>query len=193
MANQTVETDEVTAGIGPNQPLRLVGVALVVLLWIADLLTNHTHVEKVLGLVLIAVLIQAAVGDIEDRRIRNRLTVPAAVAALLIGVVMHPKGVPAQVLWGLGAGAFMMFFAIISRGGLGMGDVKLAVVMGLFLSKYVLVALLVGLLASGVFSLGVLAVRGVSAGRKTKIPLGPFLALGGVVAVLAGPSLMHGT
>lgn len=190
MANQTVETDEVSAGIGPSPPLRLVGVALVVLLWAADLLVHHTNVQKVLGLVLIAVLIQAAIGDIEERRIRNRLTVPASVAALVIGLVMHPSGVPAQILWGLGAGAFLMFFAIISRGGLGMGDVKLAVVMGLFLSRYVLVALVIGLLASGVFSLGVLAVRGVSAGRKTKIPLGPFLAFGGVVAVLLGPSLL---
>ncbi len=189
MAGETVEQQE-NPGIGRNQPLRLGGVALIVVLWVADLLTHHTSVEKVLGLVLIPVLVQAAISDIEERRIKNRLTVPAAAAALVIGLVMHPKGVPAQVLWGLGAGAFLMFFAIISRGGLGMGDVKLGVVLGLFLSKYVFVALVVGLLASGLFSLAVLASRGFSEGRRTKIALGPFLAFGGVVAVLVGPRLL---
>ncbi len=189
MANETVEPQP-NAGIGRNQPLRLAGAALVLVLWVANLLTHHTSVQKVLGLVLILVLVQAAIGDIEERRIRNRLTVPAAVAALVIGLVMHPKGVPAQVLWGLGAGAFLMFFAIVSRGGLGMGDVKLGVVLGLFLSKYVFVALVVGLLASGLFSLAVLVSHGMAEGRKTKIALGPFLAFGGVVAVLVGPRLL---
>ncbi len=189
MASETVEP-EPTAGIGRNQPLRLAGAVLVVALWAAELLTDHTGVQKVLGLVLILVLVQAAISDIEERRIKNALTVPAAVAALAIGLVMHPTGVPAQILWGLGAGAFLMFFAMISRGGLGMGDVKLGVVLGLFLSRYVVVALIVGLLASGVFSLGVLLARGVSEGRRTKIALGPFLAFGGIVAVLAGPSLL---
>ena len=65
--------------------------------------------------------------------------------------------------------------------------VKLGFVLGLYLSKYVLVALVVSLIASAIFSDGVLAKLGVGEGRKTKIPLGPFLALGGVVAVLAGP------
>jgi leader peptidase (prepilin peptidase)/N-methyltransferase len=70
-----------------------------------------------------------------------------------------------------------------------MGDAKLGFVLGLFLSRYVIVAMVVGLLASAVLSIGVLLVRGLSAGRKTAIPLGPFLALGGVVALLAGPTL----
>ena len=71
-----------------------------------------------------------------------------------------------------------------------MGDVKLGVVLGLFLSRYVLVALVVGLLASA--RLQPRRARqpaGSAVGRKTAIPLGPFLAFGGVVAVLAGPSL----
>ena len=100
---------------------------------------------------------------------------------------MHPSGLPAQVFAGLGAGAFLLLFALLSGGGLGMGDVKLGVVLGLFLGKYVVVALVAGLIASAIFSIGVLAKRGVAAGRKTKIPMGPFLALGGIVAVLAGP------
>jgi leader peptidase (prepilin peptidase)/N-methyltransferase len=73
-----------------------------------------------------------------------------------------------------------------------MGDAKLGMVLGLYLSRYTFLAMVVGLAASAVFSLGVLAVRGLSAGRRTAIPLGPFLALGGVVGLLAGPSLHLG-
>lgn len=186
MAEQTSSSEQ-RAGIGPNQPLRLAATVAMVILWVADLLVHHSHVQKVLGLVLIAVLARITVTDIEERRIPNSVTIPASLAALVIGLVMHPSGLPAQVFAGLGAGAFLLLFALLSGGGLGMGDVKLGVVLGLFLGKYVVVALVAGLIASAIFSIGVLAKRGVAAGRKTKIPMGPFLALGGIVAVLAGP------
>jgi leader peptidase (prepilin peptidase)/N-methyltransferase len=186
MAEQTPESKP-GGGTGRNEPLRLTVTVAMVGLWVADLLVHHSDVEKVLGFVLIAVLARVTITDIEERRIKNTLMIPAAGIALVIGLVMHISGVPNQIFAGLAAGAFLFFFTLLSRGGLGMGDVKLGVVLGLFLGKYVLVALVVGLVASAVFSIGVIAKRGVSEGRTTKIPLGPFLALGGVVAVLAGP------
>jgi leader peptidase (prepilin peptidase) / N-methyltransferase len=176
-------------GIGRNEPLRVAGTALMIALWVGDLAVHHSTVQKVLGLVLIAVLVRITISDLEERRIHNRVTFPAAFAALVIGLFLHPFGIPAQLIAGFATGAFMVFFAIVSPGGLGMGDAKLGIVLGLYLSRYVLLALVVGLGASAVFSIGVLTVRGISSGRKTKIPLGPFLALGGVVALLAGPSL----
>jgi len=176
-------------GTERNEPLRIAGTVLLIALWVADLAVHHSTVQKVLGVVLIAVLVRVTISDLEERRIRNRVTFPAAIAALVIGLLLHVSGVPGQLLAGVATGIFLMFFALASRGGLGMGDAKLGIVLGLFLSKYVLLAMLVGLCASAVFSIGVLAVRGVKVGRKTAIPLGPFLALGGVVALLAGPSL----
>jgi leader peptidase (prepilin peptidase) / N-methyltransferase len=137
--------------------------------------------------------VHVAITDLEERRSKHRITFPAAIAAVLIGIVMHLDGLPGQLVAGVAVGAFLMLFAVLSRGGLGMGDVKLGVVLGLFLSKYVIVALVVGLLASAVLSIAVLVSRGISVGRKTAIPLGPFLAFGGVVAVLAGPHLLAGT
>lgn len=180
-------------GGGRNEPLRIAVTALMIALWVADLLVHHSSVRKVLGFVLIAVLARVTITDLEERKIRNRLTLPAGVAAVLIGLVMHPSGVPAQLIAGLATGAFLTFFAVVSRGGLGMGDAKLGVVLGLFLGRYVILALVVGLVASAIFSIGVLVARGLHAGRKTAIPMGPFLALGGVVAVLAGSSLHVGT
>ncbi|HEX3804633.1 MAG TPA: A24 family peptidase [Solirubrobacteraceae bacterium] len=192
MAEQTAERNA-SAGTGRNEPLRLAGTVLMIALWSADLLVHHSNVQKVLGFVLIVVLVRITISDIEERRIKNRVTFPAALLALLIGLVLHLSGLPGQIVAGLAAGAFLTLFALLSRGGLGMGDAKLGFVLGLYLSKYVLVALIVGLLASAVFSLGVLASRGLAEGRKTAIPLGPFLALGGVVAVLAGPWLLSAT
>jgi len=194
MAEQTVEAGtESSKGLGRNEPLRLVGTVLLIALWVADLLVHHSTVHKVLGLVLIPVLVQVTISDLEERRIKNVVTVPAAFAALVIGLALHPSGLPGQLLAGVATLAFLTFFAIVSRGGLGMGDAKLGLVLGLFLSRYVITALVIGLVASAIFGLGVMAVRGFGAGRKTAIALGPFLALGGVVALLAGPGLHLGT
>lgn len=192
MAEQTVEGEQ-QVGVGRSEPLRLVGTVLLVILWAADLLVHHSDVQRVLGFVLIAVLVRATITDLEERRIRNPLTLSASVVALLIGLVMSPDGIPAQVLWALGTGAFMLFFAIVSRGGLGMGDVKLGAVMGLFLSRYVAFAVAIGLLASSIYGVMLMIRYGFKQGRRTAIPLGPFLALGGVAAVLAGPWLLSAT
>lgn len=182
------------AGTGRNEPLRIVGTVLLIALWIVELEFHRSAEQHVLGLVLIAVLVRVTISDLEERRIKNTVTLPASLAALLIGLFMHPSGLPGQVIAGFATGAFLTFFALVSRGGLGMGDAKLGVVLGLFLSKYVIVAMVVGLVASSLFSIGVLLFKGFSAGRKTAIPLGPFLALGGVVALLLGPQLLdHGT
>jgi prepilin signal peptidase PulO-like enzyme (type II secretory pathway) len=186
VAEQIPDSDP-KAGIGRNQPLRLSVAVAMVAIWVADLLVHHSHVEKVLGFVLIAVLARITVTDIEERRIPDRVTVPASAVALLIGLLMHTSGLPAQVLAGLATGVGLFVVALVSRGGLGMGDVKLGLVLGLFLSRYVVVALIAGVIASAIFSLGVLAKQGLSAGLRTKIAMGPFLAIGGVVAVLAGP------
>ncbi len=180
-------------GIGRNQPLRLLAGVLMIVLWGADLDVHHSHVQKVLGLVLIAALTQITVTDLESRRIQNHVTFPAAVLALLIGLIMHPSGLGGQVVAGVATGAVLFLVAIFSRGGIGMGDVKLGALLGLFLGRYVVLALVVGLLASALLSIGVLSAKGVAAGRKTTIPLGPFLALGGVVALLLGPSLHWAT
>ena len=188
------QTDlESGGGIGRSQPLRIAGLVLLLPLWVANLAIHHSDVEKVLGFVLIPVLVQVSITDLEERRIWDRVTLPAAVVALVIGLLMHPSGVPEQLVAGALTGAFLFVFAVLSRGGLGMGDVKLGVVLGLFLGKDVLTALIVGLLASSVLSVIVLVRHGIKRGRKMPIPLGPFLAFGGVVAVLAGPLLQHST
>jgi leader peptidase (prepilin peptidase)/N-methyltransferase len=74
---------------------------------------------------------------------------------------------------------------------MGMGDVKLAAVLGLFLGRSVAVALIVGVFVGAVVGGIVVARVGVAKGRKTAVPFGPFLALGGVVGLLVGPTIVH--
>jgi leader peptidase (prepilin peptidase)/N-methyltransferase len=158
---------------------------------VAVVLVKHGANEILLGWGLVAVLVPVTLTDIEHRLIPNKITAPGAVAAIVIGLVTHPAGVPGQVVAGVGAGLFLFLFAVIFRGALGMGDVKLGGVLGLYLSGSVVVAMVVGILAGGVGAVVVLARSGVKAGAKAKIAYGPYLALGGVVGLLAGPHILH--
>jgi len=165
--------------------------ALTCALAVAVVLVRHSVHDIALGLVLVVVLVPVALIDFEHRIIPNRITVPAAIAAVGIGLATRPSGVPEQLIAGAAAGAFLLAFVLVYPRGMGMGDVKLAAVLGLFLGRSVVVAMLVGVLSATIVG-GVIMVRvGVAAGRKTAVPFGPFLALGGVVALLAGSPILH--
>jgi len=146
--------------------------------------------DVLLGLVLLALLVPIALIDLDHRVIPNRLTAFGAVAALAIGVATDLDGVPQQLVAGAAAGGFLLVAALARPGGMGMGDVKLAAMLGLFLGREVAVALLVALLAGTLVGVAIMARAGVREGRRTAIPFGPFLALGGVVALLAGPAVV---
>lgn len=146
--------------------------------------------DVLLGLTLVALLVPSALIDLDHRIIPNRLTALGAVAALAIGLATDPGGVPQQLIAGAAAGGFLLLAALARPGGMGMGDVKLAGMLGLFLGRDVAVALLVALVAGTLVGVVVMARRGVEEGRRTAIPFGPFLALGGVVALVAGPAIV---
>jgi leader peptidase (prepilin peptidase)/N-methyltransferase len=165
--------------------------ALTAVLAVAVVLTRHSAHDIALGLVLVAVLVPVALIDLETRLIPNKITLPAAAAAIAIGLITRPAGVPEQLISGAAAGGFLLFFALAYPRGMGMGDVKLAAVMGLFLGRAVAPALLSGVLAGALFGGLVMARLGVEKGRKTAVPFGPFLAFGGVIGVLAGPAIVH--
>ena len=143
----------------------------------------------VLELPLAATLIVVAVVDIQRRIVPNPIVLVAAVYAVVAGAVVDPGGLPEQLA--AGAGAFVAFLAIALAypAGMGMGDVKLAGVMGLYLGVDVLPALLVAFLSGSVVGVAVMARGGIDK-RKTGLPFAPFLAFGGLVALLMGPQLI---
>jgi leader peptidase (prepilin peptidase)/N-methyltransferase len=166
--------------------------ALTAALAVAVVLTKHSAHDLALGLVLVGVLVPVALIDLDHRIIPNLITGPAAVLALAIGLATGTThGLVEQLISGAAGAGFLLVFALLYPAGMGMGDVKLAGVLGLFLGPSVAVAILVAVLAGSLAGGLVMARRGVKEGRKMGIPFGPFLALGGVVALLAGPTIIH--
>jgi leader peptidase (prepilin peptidase) / N-methyltransferase len=143
-----------------------------------------------LGLVLVGFLVPMALIDLEHKIIPNRLTGPAAIVALVLGLALDPSGEPARLAAAAAAGGLFLVAALAKPGGMGMGDVKLAGVLGLFLGGSVAVALMTALVLGTLVGGIVIARVGAEAGRKTAVPFGPFLAVGGVVAVLVGDPLI---
>jgi leader peptidase (prepilin peptidase) / N-methyltransferase len=117
--------------------------------------------------------------------------IAGTVAALVILTLTSPDDIPEHLIAAFAAGGFLLIAAIAYPSGMGMGDVKLAFVMGLFLGREVGVAMLVALVAGSVVDIAIMARKGAQEGRKTAIPFGPFLALGGFVALLAGDPVVE--
>jgi leader peptidase (prepilin peptidase) / N-methyltransferase len=160
-------------------------------LCVGAVLVHHSASAIALSVALIVVVLPAAAIDLEHRIIPNRITGAGALLAVAIGVALDPGGEPARLLAGLAAGGFLLVAALAYPAGMGMGDVKLVAVMGLFLGASVAPAVLVALLAGVLFGGLVIARKGGGAARKTAVPFGPFLALGALVSVYAGPEIVH--
>ena len=134
-----------------------------------------------------AVLVAVTSTDLTHRIIPNRIVLPAAAIVLVGHTLLDPS--PAWVLGALGASGFLFVAALAYPAGMGMGDVKLALLLGAMLGKLVAVGLMLGMLFALVPSVVLLARHG-RAARKMGIPFAPFLALGAVVALFAGNELL---
>ena len=141
--------------------------------------------EVIPGLLLAFALVGLTAIDLRYRIIPNRVTLPLVIAGAALAVALRLSYAPELGLAAVAAGGFLLIAALLSPSGLGMGDVKLAFVLGLFLGKSVIVAIVAGLVASAVPALILMLLHGRSA-RKMHLALGPFLALGGMLALLAG-------
>ena len=135
-----------------------------------------------------AVLVAVSVIDLEHRIIPNRIVLPATVVVLVANSVRDLS--PEWALAALAGSGFLFAAAIAYPAGMGMGDVKLALLMGAALGRAVSVALMVGMVAALVPSVVLLARHGAKA-RKMGIPFGPFLAIGSVVALFWGHEILH--
>jgi len=173
--------------ISPRYPLVE---AMTAALCVGAVLVHHTAVAIALSIALILIVVPSALIDLEHRIIPNRITVLGAISALALGLALDPAGEPERLIAGAAAGGFLLLAALAYPGGMGMGDVKLAGVMGLFLGSSVAPALLIALLLGVLLGALVIARKGPRAGRKTAVPFGPFLALGALVAVFVGHPLV---
>src|SRR3954468_202549 len=160
------------------------------LLYALVVVVGDDALEIVLGLLLVTALVPITLIDLELRVIPNRITLPAAVAAVVAALVIDISFVPQQLIAGAAAGGFFLLAALAYPRGMGMGDVKLAGMLGLYLGRAVAPAVFAGLIAGVLVGAAVIARKGAREGRKTAVPFGPFLALGGLFALFAGDPII---
>ena len=175
------------AKVPATYPLLEAGLAAV---FVAILLRySDDGIEIALGACLAATLATITLTDLEHRVIPNKVLIVAALVAVGLLVAGDRDALAEHAIAAAIAFAVMFLIAIVYPRGMGMGDVKLAGVMGLYLGKAVAPALLIGFAAGALFGLALIASRGAEA-RKQAVPFGPFLALGGLIAIFVGPDIV---
>jgi leader peptidase (prepilin peptidase) / N-methyltransferase len=168
-------------------PLAALGLAALVagaLLWL-----ERGIAGLALGLAFVSVLVAVTLTDLERRVIPNRVLLAGAVVGIAILAPADPGSLPERAIAAVAAGGFLLLGAVANREGMGMGDVKLAALMGLYLGPAVVPALLVAFAGGALVGLAIIAREGARA-RGHALPFAPFLAVGGVVGLWAGESMV---
>ena len=157
------------------------------LLVVACVLEFGLTFEAAIAAFFCCVLVAISAIDIAYRIVPDKIVLPSTLIVLVAQTIRDPS--PEWILAAFGAALFLFLAAVVYPAGMGMGDVKLALLMGAALGKVVAVALMVGMVAALVPGVYLLARHGRSA-RKMGIPFAPFLALGSIVALFFGDALL---
>jgi leader peptidase (prepilin peptidase)/N-methyltransferase len=143
--------------------------------------------EAIVAAAFCIVLVVLSAIDVEHRIVPNGIVLPAAVVVLVAQTALYPS--PEWAIGALGAATFLFVVALVFPQGMGMGDVKLALLLGAMLGHLVVVALMIGVLAA-LGPSAVLAMRHGRSARKMAIPFAPFLAFGAVGTLLLGERIL---
>jgi leader peptidase (prepilin peptidase) / N-methyltransferase len=141
--------------------------------------------HALVGAILSVALVVLTAIDLDRRLLPDAIVLPTLAVVLILQIALYPDHALEWVLAALAAALFFFIPLLIYPAGMGMGDVKLAALLGAALGKSVAAAILAGLLAAGVVALLVLARQGLGA-RKKAIAFGPFLAFGGLLVLFLG-------
>jgi leader peptidase (prepilin peptidase) / N-methyltransferase len=174
------------APISPRYPLVELATALV---FAAVVAVRGFDDDLVLELPFVATLIALAAIDFDHKLLPNKIVYPMAAYGVIATLLVDMGDLVENLIAGAGAFAFLLVAVIAYPRGMGMGDVKLAGAMGLYLGLSVIPALLVAFLSGSIVGVIIIAREG-AAGRKKAVPFGVFLAFGGIVGVLFGPDLI---
>ena len=172
--------------ISPRYPLVE---ALTAAVFVAVVAVRDVDPELALELPFAAMLIAVAGIDLEHRIVPNKILLPAAIWGIGGAALIRTGDLPELLIAGAAAFVVLLLAALAYPAGMGMGDVKLVGVMGLFLGYSVAPAMFIAFIAGSLVGVGMLMRHG-SKARKMGVPFGPFLALGGLIALLAGPELI---
>jgi leader peptidase (prepilin peptidase) / N-methyltransferase len=143
------------------------------------------NAHAVVGAILAVSLVLLTAIDLDRRLLPDAIVLPALAVVLILQVAFYPDHALEWVLGALIAALFFFVPLLVYPAGMGMGDVKLAALLGAALGKSAAAAIFAGLLAAAAVALFVLAREGLGA-RKKAIPFGPFLAFGGLLGLFLG-------
>jgi leader peptidase (prepilin peptidase)/N-methyltransferase len=173
--------------ISPRYPLVEAATALLCGLVV---LAKGFDEDAVIPLVLVLLMVPVTLIDLDHRIIPNKLMVLGAVLAPALVVWLEPDAIVEHLIAGAAGGGFFLLAVLAYPRGMGVGDIKLAAVLGLFLGRAVGPAVFIALVSGTLVGALIMARKGVAEGRKTAVPFGPFLALGGVVALFVGDAMI---
>jgi leader peptidase (prepilin peptidase)/N-methyltransferase len=173
--------------ISPRYPIVEAGTALLCALVVV---VKGPDEDAILGIVLVLLLVPVTLIDLDHHMIPNKITYPGFVLGVVLVAVLDSGSLVESLIASAGAGGFLFVAWFLYPRGMGMGDVKLAFVLGIFLGRAVVPAMFTAFLAGALVGALVIARMGVKDGRKAGIPFGPWLALGGVVGLLAGDAIV---
>jgi leader peptidase (prepilin peptidase)/N-methyltransferase len=143
-----------------------------------------------LPIVFVLVLIPITFIDLDLQIIPDKITGPAVIAGAILVATTRTDDIVEHLIAAFAAFAFLYAAVYAYPKGMGVGDVKLAFVMGLFLGRAVAPGMMIAFLTGSLVGVAIMAKKGVAAGRKTKVPFGPFLAFGSVVALFYGDDIV---
>jgi len=178
-------------------PLVELGTAL---LFVAAFFKFGLDLKFLFAVLMLVVLLAVAVVDIQRQIIPNRIILPSLIAAPLLAVVAGlagRQGMPIvgtvgyleMVIGFILGGGLLLLIALVRPGGMGGGDIKLAAFMGIFLGRYVLIALFIGFLLGSLA--GIIAMAFFHKSRKDLLPFGPYLSLGAMLTIFFGLELFQ--
>jgi leader peptidase (prepilin peptidase) / N-methyltransferase len=159
------------------------------LVFAAVVLVRGFDDDLIIELPFVAALIALAGIDLDHKLLPNKIVYPLAAWGVVAVLIADRDDLVEHLVAGAGAFLFLFLAVLAYPRGMGMGDVKLAGAMGIYLGASVIPALLIAFLSGSVVGIAIIAREGAEA-RKKAVPFGIFLALGGIVGVLAGPELV---
>ena len=165
--------------------------AVTAALLVAVVLDKGADSDALLGIAFVILLVPVTLIDLDHRIIPNTLMLVGTVVSVALVLLTDPGALTEHLIAAAAAGGFLLIAALAYPAGMGMGDVKLAAVMGLFLGRNVAPAMFVALITGSVVGALIIAKKGAKEGRKTAIPFGPYLAFGGLVGLFAGDAIVE--
>lgn len=142
------------------------------------ILTENSRVLSYLAVIVL--LTVAAIIDVRERRIPDKLVMTGAAAGLVFSLFDLSGGILNRLMGGVTAGLVLFFIYYITKGGIGLGDVKLFGCAGIYLGiGNTVSAMLIAAVLSGLFSLILICIN--RDNKKRELPFAPFI-LAGVLA-----------